>query len=706
MEEIVLQIIKKYNEKGIDANAICDRLKQKDADELRKTLNDLETKGIIYKTEKGKYTLLPSNYIISELNCSSKGNHYIVYNGMKYHVNYDDLNAALDFDTVIAEVDFETKSAVIKKVLSRKNNKIVCEVKNDGKRKKLESFNTPGEISIIISQNELDKLVEGDRVIVEIDKDSFLNCTKGSVIEVIGHKNDPDIDEISIANSRGFSTIFSDKYLKEVSEIPISINEDEIKGRIDLRNEQIFTIDCNTTKDFDDAISLKLLDNGNYELGVHIANVSHYIKYGSEIYNEAYERGTSLYLFDSVIPMLHKLLSNGICSLNPGVDRLTKSCIMQINQAGEVVSYKICDSIICSKMRMTYDDVNMILEGKEVPKEYDAFKNTLFNMYELSKILSNKSENLGYIEFASNEIKVIKDNDSNKLEFKKVKNGKAEKIIENFMIVANETVASHIYWQNLPFIYRVHGMPDDFKLEKTIDLIKILGYRLNSLKDIDSPKLLQSILNELSNMEEFDVLSSLFLRSMEKAKYSSYNIGHFALAKDYYTHFTSPIRRFPDLLVHILLDAYNDSQKIDYEQLELYLKKACEHSSYKERQSDLAEEEMNRLKMVDYMKDYIGQSFVARIVDIYPDEISIITENNIRGIIPSSYIVSEGLNYNSYNRSMSNSNSLYLLGNKIEVKVSSVDRDKKKIYFSLEKNLSLDEKAKSKILKNNKRHKK
>lgn len=700
-EEVILKIIEKSNNKGIKLQNIEKNLNLDNRENLLKVLNNLEMNGKIFLTENDKYIIFPEGLEIGQILCSHKGNRYIRHNDIQFYIDPNDMNCALDFDTVVFKPDFDHKTATIERVLKRESNQIVCELHSCGKKKQLSSYNTPSKIDVIIDEDKLNDFVDGDRFVVEIDNLSFLNSTKGKIIEKLGNKNDPDIEEISIANSKGFSTNYSSKYLEEIKAIPSEVKEEEILNRLDLRDEEIFTIDSKYTKDMDDALSLKILPNGNFLLGVHIANVSHYVKRNSEIFNDAINRGTSVYMANSVIPMLHFVLSNGICSLNPEVDRLTKSCIMEITPKGKVINYEIKDSVINSKKKMTYEEVNMILEDGIIPSGYEPYIETLLNLHKLTSILSKNREKEGYIEFASSEIKVITDSANNPIEFRKVHQGPAEKMVEYSMVLANEVVASHIYWMDLPFVYRIHGAPDQYKIEDTMDLLHELGYRLDMLNNISSPHLLQQVLKQLSVREEYQALSSLFLRTMSKAKYSVDNIGHFALGLDCYTHFTSPIRRAPDLLVHTLLDMYEESNinNIDFEKLEEKLKEHCNHASYKERQADIAEMEVNKLRMVQYMENHIGDTFMGRILEIYPNEVNIITEDNIYAVVPIEYIAGNNIRYNSSSKSLRGSNASYYIGNKVESQVLAVSKEDRKVICSIEKNLSIKNKPKVKTLK-------
>lgn len=702
-KENILNEILKSGEKGIKKDRLKDLVNPDDLDRL---LEELQLEGKIFEKENGNFIEFPYAYQIGTIMCDHKGNRFVTNKDGRMYVNFDDLNGALDFDIVAFKPNLLYKRAVVQKVLKRKQNTIVCEVHEKGHRKTLKSYNAPGLLTISIDEKELEKYVDGDRLVVEIEKDVFLDVVKGKIITHIGHKNSPDIEEKCIANARGFNTEWSEAYLEELEKIPTEVTKEDRRGRLDYRDKEVFTMDGADTKDIDDAISLETLPNGNKLLGVHIADVSHYIKPGTEIFNETFRRGTSLYLGNSVNPMIHPKISNGICSLNEGVDRLARSTFMEINSRGEVVNYQKVYSVINSKKKMTYDEVSELLEEGLIADSYENFVNTIMMMSGLTDTLIDRREDLGGMQFSSNEIKVVTDDKNKTVGFKKHEQRTGERIIENFMIISNETDAKNAYDRGLPYIYRVHEVADEEKIEKTIALLKDLGYRFDFLKDIDKQFALQSILKELSKREEFSVLSTLFLKSMNKAEYSTTNIGHYALASNYYTHGTAPIRRLPDFLNQTLEDLYTyEPEAINWKYIDRDLALACEHASFKERQADLAEEELNRLRMCEYMEEHIGDTFTGRILEIYPDEINIITDDNIYGSVPVWFIEEEGLRYRSANKSMSGGKNIYLLGNKVEVKVASVSKELKKVFFDLGDNLSLKHSSKAKKLnKTNRRN--
>lgn len=690
MEEILLNIISKYK-KGVSKSSILKILEKENIDNLLKKL-ELEKK--IFCNSNGKYVLFPNDLFVGEVLCSHKGNRYVLLNGRKYYIKKEDLSTARDYDLVVYKPDFILENAVVLKVLLRKNDVIVCEVVKNNKKATLVPFNTSTNIRISVNEEELLNYIDGDIVSFKITNEGFLDVVKGSVISKIGNKSDPNIEQISVANNHGFSTVYSDKYLLELSKVKMEVDESDLIGRVDLRDKEIFTIDSSTTKDMDDAVSLEMLDNGNYLLGVHIADVAHYLKDCKEIYNEAYSRGTSLYLIDSVIPMLHRSISNGICSLNPCVSRLTRSVFIELDKSGNIVDYKIEKTVIKSKMKMTYEDVNKIFDGEIIP-DYIEHQSTLNKMHLLSLILTKRRINEGYLEFASNDIKVIEE-DGNPVEFKRVEQGISENLIEQFMVLANEVVATHINYMSLPFIYRVHERPDEIKLENTIHMLNQLGHRIRIINDLDNQQVLQQVLRKLSGKEEFPILSQLLLRSVPKARYQIDNIGHFALGLNNYTHFTSPIRRLPDLIVHMLLDLYeSDLSLIDYDSLEEKLIKAANHASYKERQSELAENEIKRIEMVKYMSNHIGEVFEGVISEISPVEIIVIV-NNISISVPIEEIKGQNLTYNPLKHSYKGMGVSYTLGSKINIKIKEVSRELNKIYCSLENNINYN---KEKVLK-------
>lgn len=699
MEEDILKVIENSKQSGIKLEDVIGKFKSINEEEIEYEVSLLEKEGKIYKNCNGYYIVLDKDLKISTLYCSHKGRRYVTDNNNIFFVDSKDINGALDFDKVIFRPNEKNKTARVEKIIERQNDIVVAEVISTTNGKILSTINTPEKVNIHIRQGELEKYYDGDRLVVNVESYSIPNEIKGKIIEKLGNKKEPNIEEVTIAASRGFTTKYSKEYLDELAAIPDKVTDEDIKGRLDLRNDVIFTIDSESTKDMDDAISIKVLDNGNYQLGVHIANVSHYIKKGSVIYEDAIKRGNSAYFANSVIPMLHFDISNGICSLNEDVDRLTKSCIMEINKKGKVVNYYITDSVIHSKKKMTYEDINKIFEDGVVISEYLPYYDSLKILKELTTILKEKHEKDGYIAFASNEIKTIVDNNDETLEFKNVHQGIGQEMVEYSMIAANETVAGHVFWMRLPFIYRIHNEPREKRIEEAMEIAKKIGYRFSKIKDMGGSHLLQQVIKQLSVKEEFQALSQFFVKTMPRALYSTENIGHFALALDFYTHFTSPIRRGCDLIVHELLDLYDkDISYVNFEELEDELAIISEHISYTERQADMVEYEINALRMVKYMRENIGKTYKARIHDITPLNVQIVLENNVIGTVPIDFVGGGGFYYMDASKSLKRGKSTYCIGNNVICTVINTDEEDRTVICSIDRNLTREH-TKQKIKK-------
>lgn len=689
MGEDILKVIENSKQSGIKLEDVIRKFKSINEEEIEGEVSLLEKEGKIYKNCNGYYIVLDKDLKISTLYCSHKGRRYVTDNNTIFFVDSKDINGALDFDRVIFRPNEKNKTARVEKIIERQNDIVVAEVISTTNGKILSTINTPEKVNIHIRQGELEKYYDGDRLVVNVENYSTPNEIKGKIIEKLGNKKEPNIEEVTIAASRGFTTKYSKEYLDELAAIPDKVTDEDIKGRLDLRNDVIFTIDSESTKDMDDAISIKVLDNGNYQLGVHIANVSHYIKKGSAIYEDAIKRGNSAYFANSVIPMLHFDISNGICSLNEDVDRLTKSCIMEINKKGKVVNYYITDSVIHSKKKMTYEDINKIFEDGVIISEYLPYYDSLKILKELTTILKEKHEKDGYIAFASNEIKTIVDNNDETLGFKNVHQGIGQEMVEYSMIAANETVAGHVFWMRLPFIYRIHNEPREKRIEEAMEIAKKIGYRFSKIKDMGGSHLLQQVIKQLSVKEEFQALSQFFVKTMPRALYSTENIGHFALALDFYTHFTSPIRRGCDLMVHELLDLYDkDISYVNFEELEDELAIISEHISYTERQADMVEYEINALRMVKYMRENIGKTYKARIHDITPLNVQIVLENNVIGTVPIDFVGGGGFYYMDASKSLKRGKSTYCIGNNVICTVINIDEEDRTVICSIDRNLT------------------
>ena len=661
-------------------------------EELERNLEELTQDGIVHESRQHEFLLMKNTKTLKcgKLHINKSGNGFVeVGNGIPdIFIKEEYLNGAINNDFV--EIDLVNNRGVLEskvlKVLKRDLNNLVGEMV---KRKNKLIFKPDDEkldIIVNITKESKKQCVEGHKVLVEIIKEISKKNFLGKVTKIIGHKNDPGVDIISIALRHGIEIEFNENVKNELKYIPSEVTEEELKNRVDLTNEMIFTIDGDDTKDIDDAISIEKKD-GIYKLGVHIADVSHYVKIGSSLYESAFARGTSSYLADTVIPMIPHQLSNGICSLNPDVVRLTISCEMKINPKGKIIEYDIFPSYIKSRKQMTYKNVNKILMENTIPEGYEEYADTLKEMKELADILRKEKESRGYIDFGLDEAKVIQDKNGKAIDIVKRTSGDGEKLIEDFMIAANETVATHISNMDLPFIYRVHDIPNTEKIEDFKNLIKQLGYNININTNKITPLAMQKILNDLKDKKEFTILSDMLLRSMKKAIYSTTNIGHFGLALTNYTHFTSPIRRFPDLTVHRLLRTYLFEKRIDMETINFnqkYLIDVATNSSETEVASIEAERDVLDMKMAEYMENHIGEKYKGIISGVTNFGMFIELENLVQGLVHISTL--DGY-YNYVPELLSlvkeDNSKKYRIGDEVNIIVTSASKENSTVDFEL-----------------------
>ena len=545
-------------------------------------------------------------------------------------------------------------------------------------------------MEIILDNKDLDDLVDGHKIQVSIVKEMGKYKYLGEVVKIIGHKNDPGVDILSIIYDHGINDVFTDEVMEEVNELPSEVLDSDRKGRKDLTDMTIFTIDGDDTKDIDDAISISKKGE-NYILGVHIADVSYYVKEGTALYKEAYSRGTSVYLVDRVVPMLPHKLSNGICSLNPNVDRLAISCIMEITPNGKIVSHDIFESIIRSRIQMTYKKVNKILNDEETPEGYEPFKDDLKLMWELAKILRKEKLARGYLDFDVDEPKILVDENCKPYDVVLRERGKGENMIEDFMIAANETVAEHVFYMGLPFVYRVHEVPDNEKVEEFLNSISMLGYHVVGDRNFVYPKSMKKILDQLRDKEGFEILSTLLLRCMKKAVYKPENLGHYGLASKCYTHFTSPIRRFPDTTVHNLLRKYIFNEPNDKELNRLIeyweenLPALCDHASEKERDSIDCERDVESMKMAEYMEGHIGEEYDGTISSVMNFGLFVQLDNMIEGLVHISEIKGDYYTFDETTHTLrgEKKGKMYKLGQKVRVVVTNASKENSTIDFNL-----------------------
>lgn len=657
--------------------------------ELEKTLNRLCMEAQIYYSEKKKrYTLFSNtNYMKGKLIVNPKGYGFVILddNDRKdIFINSRNMLDAKSNDIVLVEyINKHNREGKITKVIKRDESNLVG------------LFDSENGIDyVILDKKEYGKYiipkgfskgaVPGHKVLARRLFNGAFN--EAEVIKIIGHKNDVGIDILSYVYEYGFDPTYSDDVMAEVEKIPSMVSEEEMLSRTDLRDMMIFTIDGKDTKDIDDAISIEKIDNDKYILGVHIADVSHYVKKGSYLDDDAYGRGTSVYLVDRVVPMLPHKLSNGICSLNPNVDRLAMSCVMEINGKGYVSNYQIFKSVIRSKKQMNYDDVNSILEDNVIPSGYEEYVDTLRTMNELSNILRKKMVRHGYIEFNIKEPKIIVDDSCHPVDIKVCEQRTGEKLIENFMIAANETVAGFIEDKNLPGIYRVHDKPNKEKLIEYLKFLSIKGYNIKADVNRFSPKDYQNIINKFKNDPARDILGTLAIQTMSKAKYSDINIGHYGIASKRYSHFTSPIRRYPDLTLHRLLKDYlgtPNSKVID--SWRKSLPGISIQTSKKELDSVDCERDVEKMKKAEYMMDHIGEVYTGVISGIMDFGFFVMLDNTVEGLVRLDSLKGDYYSYNK-NRYMiigKNKGKMYTYGDTVKVEVIAASKDTSQVDFVL-----------------------
>lgn len=663
-------------------------------EQMMRLLNDLESNLTIYHTNKDKYMAFEYSHLKKgKIAVSDKGFGFVLMEDEDdIHVDKEHLNGAIDGDLVIVEITNKNtgakKEGRVLRIASRNYGPLVGEYSyNDGNPTIIPNDKKIKQ-KVVLTKDSTKDAVDGHIVVANVIKELDRNTILVEITTIIGHKNDVGVDVESIVYKHMFSPKFPDEVLEELKDIPDEVREEDKKGRKDLTNITIFTIDGDDTKDIDDAISIKKLDNGNYELGVHIADVSYYVKPGTKLYDEAYERGTSVYLVDRVIPMLPHKLSNGICSLNPNVERLAQSCVMEIDNKGNVVSHDIFESVIKSRIQMTYKKVNKWLDEGIVEEGYEKYTNDLTLMKELADILRKSREVRGAIDFDTDEAKIIADDTGKPIDVILRERASGEKMIEDFMIVANETVASHVFYMELPFIYRVHGTPKEEKINDFLDFISSLGYKITGKVNIKYPSSVQHVLDQLKDKKEYKILSSLMLRAMQKAVYQPENIGHFGLASKIYTHFTSPIRRFPDTTVHRLLRTYlyeNDQSKKTIDYFKEYLPILTEHASMKERDAIECEREVEDMKMAEYMMDHVGEEFTGIISGVTSFGMFVALPNMIEGLVHISDIKGDYYNYDE--RSMSlvgqKHKKRYKIGDEVNVICKSASKEESFIDFEI-----------------------
>ncbi len=669
-------------------------------EQFAKLLRDMESNGKIVLTRTKRYGVPERfNLVRGTLQGTSKGFGFVIPDTAgqaDIYIHLNDMNGAMDGDLVLARIhkrktDNRRPEGEIVRILKRSRDRIV------GTFSRLSSyfgFVIPDDkritADIFIAPELQMNARDGQKVVVKLHQITGRHSAEGEIIEILGHKDDPGVDILSIIRKHGLPEQFPEEVLAEADQVPDKISEEEIQGRRDLRKRTMVTIDGADAKDLDDAVSVERLENGNIRLGVHIADVSYYVREGSMLDREAFERGCSVYLVDRVIPMLPKRLSNGICSLNPQVDRLAMSCDMEIDAEGNVVAYDIFQSVIRTNERMTYTDVKKIVvdEDPELIKRYGPLVDDFRLMAELAKTLRKKRLQRGAIDFNFPEAKVIVNEGGEPVDIVKRPRTIAEQLIEEFMLKANETVAEHFFRLEIPFVYRIHENPDAEKLKAFFEFITSFGYSVKGKPDQVKPHALQTLLEKVAGTPEENVISTVMLRSMKQAKYAAECIGHFGLAAPYYSHFTSPIRRYPDLMIHrIIREVFAKGtltvERID--ELNETLPEAAQQSSVRERVAVDAERESKDLKVAEYMMDKIGDEYDGIISSVTSFGIFVELPNTVEGLIHVSFLTDDYYHYDegSYSLIGERTGRIMRIGDKVRIKVSGVNIEERKVDFEL-----------------------
>lgn len=664
-------------------------------DELRQVLSELVEEGKIELTEKGRYIKASGRFLTGVFTGNSRGFGFVTIEGEEddIFIPPENIGGAVHMDTVAV--------AVSPAQTGRRREGTVLKVISHGLHELVGTYQASRTYGFVVPDNRkfgqdifvpLERsmgAVDGHKVVVEIT--SFGSEDKkpeGRVTEIIGHVNDPGTDIMSIVRGYDLPVEFSGKIMRQVENVAHEVSEADMSGRTDLREVQMVTIDGEDSKDLDDAVSLTM-DGENYVLGVHIADVTNYVQEHSALDVEALKRGTSVYLVDRVIPMLPHKLSNGICSLNEGEDRLALSCIMTVNPKGRVIDHQIVETVVRIDRRMTYTAVKEILEGEDeaLCREYEPLVPMLKQMGELAALLRQKRMARGSIDFDFPETKIVLDQEGNPLEIRPYDRNVATKLIEDFMLIANETVASDFFWREIPFVYRTHETPDEEKIHKLATLIHNFGYTIHLGNDEVHPKELQKLLGRIEGTDEEALISRLTLRSMKQAKYTVENTGHFGLAASCYCHFTSPIRRYPDLQIHRIIKEtlrgrMNADRMAHYEKI---LPEVCKQSSQMERRAEEAERETDKLKKVQYMEQHLGEVYGGVISGVTAWGMYIELPNTIEGLVHVVNMTDDYYHYQeeTYELIGETSNRRYKLGQKVQVRAVGVDRLVRTIDFEL-----------------------
>ncbi|MBE5956611.1 MAG: ribonuclease R [Lachnospiraceae bacterium] len=665
---------------------------------LVQVLDELVKEGRVEQTKKGKYLLSSAEQVAGIFDATQRGFGFVRVEGAQkdIFIPETEVNGAFHSDEVLVEITDRkegSKKSMEGRVIKILNRGIKTLVGTFDKNKN-SGFVVPDNqkipVDIYIPATRTKGAVSGHKVVVKlVDYGKKNKKPEGIVTEILGHVNDPGTDIMSVVKAYEIPVAFSNEVRNEVRQIPDHLMPEDYRDRLDLRHLQTVTIDGEDAKDLDDAITL-YKDETGYHLGVHIADVSHYVQEGTALDREAFKRGTSVYLVNKVIPMLPQELSNGICSLNEGQDRLALSCIMDLDHTGKIQSHRIANTVINVDRRMTYTAVNAVItdHNLEVMKEYKELVPMFEMMGELSGLLREKRRQRGSIDFDFPESKIILDESGHPIEIRAYERNAATKLIEDFMLLANETVAEDYFWQEIPFVYRTHESPDGERVARLEAMIRNFGYVLKAgTSSHIHPKEIQKLLGRIEGTPEEPMISRLALRSMKQAKYTTLNVGHFGLSASYYCHFTSPIRRYPDLQIHRIIkeNMRGGIRKRRLEWYEEHLPGIADQCSRLERRAEEAEREVVKLKKVEYMADKVGQSFVGVISGITSWGIYVELPNTVEGMVSVHSLLDDYYFYDEEKYVMMGRNTgrIFQLGEKVEIRVAGVDKMSKTIDFEL-----------------------
>ncbi|PRR79472.1 Ribonuclease R [Clostridium liquoris] len=699
IQETLINFMREQAYKPMDARELgrIFDIKKSEFQEFQNTLNYMEKDGLIVKTRTEHYGLPERmELVVGKIQGHQKGFGFLIPDEERpdIFIPSSNLNGAMHNDRVIVKILREENNGKkcegeVIRILERGNKTVIGVFENS----KNFGFVVPDEKRIhqdvFIPKGDTMGAKTGQIVIAEIVKwPETRRNPEGKIVDILGKKGDKGIDILTIIKKYKLPEEFPPKVQSYAENLSDEIPQEEYRRRKDLRNLKIVTIDGEDAKDLDDAVSIEKLPNGNYYLGVHIADVSNYVKEKNPLDKEALKRGTSVYLIDRVIPMLPKKLSNGLCSLNPKVDRLTLSCFMEIDKSGKVVDHEIVESIIRSSERMTYTDVTKILRDndEELMKRYDYLLNDFKLMEELCNVLYKKRITRGAIDFDFEECKIILDELGKPIDIKPYERAIANRIIEEFMLVCNETIAEHMFWVNVPFVYRIHEDPDLEKLTHFNEFVYNLGYSVRFGQEVH-PKALQDIIQKAKGTKEETVVNTLLLRSLKQARYSPECVGHFGLAARYYCHFTSPIRRYPDLIIHRIIKEFINGKITDnrVKKLTSEVEYASTQSSDMERLADDAEREVDDLKKAEYMSERIGEVYEGIISSVTSFGLFVELPNTVEGLVHISTLLDDYYVYDERHLSLvgERTKKIYRLGDEVKIKVDKVDLDSHEIYFEL-----------------------